>query len=276
MSNNPIFIISNPRSGSSIFRIVLNHADNTVFPPECGFIQWLYETYKEWDPTRIPEFISDVIKSKKMEGWFLNEEQLKNHLLNNNPQTYGDACYYVYDFYGKKLGKNVEIWGDKNNYYINHLETLSKIYPNAKYIWLTRDPRDVCKSYLNLSDIPEDTKYKPKVSSDIHEILCEIKDNQTIVRNFLKSVKKENKFKLSFEKFITRDVKTMVNLEKFTNIDINQAILNFESKKFFDEPDITIKWKEKTRENLDSTHLMTYKNHVFSDEIEKVYKLLNF
>jgi len=43
---NPIFIIGNPRLGTSLLRVILNAHPNLVIPPECGFAMWLYPQFK--------------------------------------------------------------------------------------------------------------------------------------------------------------------------------------------------------------------------------------
>tara|TARA_Y100000401_G_scaffold117565_1_gene127167 strand:+ start:879 stop:1724 length:846 start_codon:yes stop_codon:yes gene_type:complete len=276
MINNPIFIISNPRSGSSVFRMVLNNSDDSIFPPECGFIQWLYDKYKNWSNVKISEFVSDVLNSKKMEGWYLDKDGLYNHIEKNNPKNYGEACFYVYQYYGKKLNKNIKVWGDKNNYYIDYLDTLKDIYPNAKFIWLHRDPRDVCSSYLKLDDLSDEIKYKPKVPKDIKNIFSNLKNNQNKIYNFFNEVDNDKKFIISFEDFITQNPKSIKDLGLFTELDIITSINNFNKKKYFDEPTITISWKKKIKENLDGKYLKTYTNHKFSEKIEEEYKKIKW
>lgn len=267
----PIFILANPRSGSSVFRLILNSSNHSVFPPECGFIQWLYPKYKEWNLDMVDSFTYDVINSKKMEGWGLLESPLNVYLTLSEPKTYSEACFLVYKYYGELNGKDVNIWGDKNNYYINHLDTISEIYPNAKYIWLNRNPKDICASYLKLSELDSSIKYKPNVSNDIVEIFDEIKDNSTKIDNFLNKINKNNKITIEFEKFIVNDKDELNKLEVFTGIDIKNSIDNFNKKLYFDEPEITMAWKGKTKKKLDSTHINTYKSHPLNNEIDLLY-----
>lgn len=267
----PIFILANPRSGSSVFRLILNSSSYSVFPPECGFIQWLYPKYKNWNRDMIDEFVIDVLNSKKMEGWDLSYANLSTYIHISKPKTYAEACFYVYQFYGLKFGKDVRIWGDKNNYYINHLDTISEIYPNAKYIWLTRSEKDICSSYLKINELDSSIPYLPNVSNDIKEIFEEIKDNYKKITNFLDKIEESNKISIQFEKIILKDTSELSKLELFTGINIESAIHNFNEKTYFDEPEITMPWKGKTKENLDGSYVDTYKSHPKSNEIESIY-----
>ena len=112
MLNNPIFILANPRSGSSVFRLILNSTSNTIFPPECGFIQWLYPKYKNWSLDKIDEFCLDVINSKKMEGWNLSHTNLSLHIRASKPnlmQKYAFMCMSSMEYLKEKKLKFGEI-----------------------------------------------------------------------------------------------------------------------------------------------------------------------
>ena len=271
MIETPIFILANPRSGSSVFRLILNSTSNTLFPPECGFIQWLYPKYSNWSLDKIDEFCLDVINSKKMEGWNLSHTNLSLHIRASKPKSYAEVCFYVYEFYGISKGKEVKIWGDKNNYYINHLDIISEIYPNAKYIWLKRNPMDVCASYLKISELSDDILYKPKVSSNIECIFTEIKENYKKIEYFLKKINKYKKISINFEDIVAKNENVLNRINLFVGIDMLEAMDNFDKKIYFDEPEITMAWKGKTKEKIDSNNINSYKLHPNFKEIEKIY-----
>ena len=46
---------------------------------------------------------------------------------------------------------------------------------------------------------------------------------------------------------------------------------NFDKKIYFDEPEITMAWKGKTKEKIDSNNINSYKLHPNFKEIEKIY-----
>jgi hypothetical protein len=272
----PIFILANPRSGSSVFRLILNSTDTSIFPPECGFIQWLHPKYKNWNRGMIDDFVIDVLNSKKMEGWKILEYPLNVYLKFHNPITYSEACYLVYKYYGELNGKNVEIWGDKNNYYIHHLDTISEIYPNAKYIWLKRNPMDVCASYLRVNELPDTLEYKPKMPIHIDYIFNEIKENYTKIEDFLTNIEKSNKYVVNFEDILSKNKSILDEISKFVGIDMLDAMDNFDKKLYFDEPNETMAWKGKTKEVLDTSYINTYKSHPKAIEIESNYNKIKW
>jgi hypothetical protein len=46
------------------------------------------------------------------------------------------------------LNERAQVWGDKYNEYLLHLEAINEIFPNAKYIFIWRDPYDVADSMV--------------------------------------------------------------------------------------------------------------------------------
>jgi len=65
----PLFILGNPRSGSSLFRIMLSLHPDICIPSECGFIQWWYNKCRDLSlketKTKVKEYITDLATSKK-------------------------------------------------------------------------------------------------------------------------------------------------------------------------------------------------------------------
>lgn len=271
---NPIFIISNPRSGSSLLRILLNHHDSVVIPPECGFVQWLYPSYKDFQISDLKEFIKDLSNCKKIETWSLDYDKLYEYIIDKNPSSYSELCRLVYLFYGKSQNKSIQFWGDKNNYYIDHLETLLEIYPQAKFLYLERNPKDVCASYLNLKKLPDDLKYKPNLSDNVDSIYNEILENKTSIESFLLKIEDKNKINVKYENLIDRPTETLSKICFWARIpNASNILTNFDNKKYFDEPSETLAWKEKTLGVVDSANREKYKESDYYLEIESKYNV---
>lgn len=267
----PYFIIANPRSGSSLLRILLNHHPNTVFPPECGFIQWLYPQYQNWDLDMIPQFIKDLSQTKKFEGWNLSLSGLSTYLYDAKPKTYQEVCYYVYKYYGITQGKQVQVWGDKNNYYIDFLSEIQKIFPNANYIHLTRNPKDICVSYLNLQKVEKGVKYRPNVPTSVEEIAKSIKSNEQKVYTFLEKIDPIKVHTLTYENLLSNPEQELSKVGNFLGLDLKSNLTSFNKKVYFDEPDFTLKWKHKTQGAIDSNNINLYKSHPKVGEINKYF-----
>ena len=55
------FILGNPRSGTTLLRLMLNSHPKLGVPPECGMIQWWNEKYKNKNLQDVYDtFINDI------------------------------------------------------------------------------------------------------------------------------------------------------------------------------------------------------------------------
>lgn len=260
------FILGNPRSGTTLLRLILNNHSLIGVPPESGFLQWWYEKYSNWsekdtkDDNKINLFLDDILSSKKIEDWKLKRPDLKNFILSEKPKNYPEIITTIYKFYTN----NKLIIGDKNNYYINHLEELSLIFPNAKYIHLVRDGRDVACSYKNINKLNPNLKYIPKVSSNIVDIANEWNNNIITIENFMQ---KFNSITIRYEDLISTPVETLNKVCTFLEVKYEEEMLNYYQNN--DEPTSTLHWKGKTKETIDEKNKKKYLSLLSNEELNK-------
>ena len=80
LSSQPIIILGNPRSGTTLLRLILASHSQIVIPPEAGFMCWLSQYYASAAPSSwknklfLEEFSLEVCKSKKFITWGLSEK----------------------------------------------------------------------------------------------------------------------------------------------------------------------------------------------------------
>ncbi len=88
------FILANPRSGSSLLRIICDSHKELSVPPESGYIEWWYEKYKQWNvldsknPKRIIEFCKDLSFSRKFETWNFDINLFRSLVKSEAPKNY--------------------------------------------------------------------------------------------------------------------------------------------------------------------------------------------
>ena len=264
-----VFILGNPRSGTSLFRLMLNAHPQIISPPECGFLHWWFTKYKNWDGSsntsnNINEFIKDIKSSKKMEDWNLDFEKLEQKINQQNPKNYAELGEIVYVMFAEQKCKKPIVIADKNNYYINHLSDLKEIWPTAKYILLIRDGRDVACSYLKIEKLVTDSPYKPKLTNDISVIAKEwvINNNNSI--DFINSFEDKRGLIVRFEDIVTNPKFFLTQVCDFLEVEFHDEMLNYYIKNAIhqDEPSSTIDWKMKTLEPPDENNIDKYKSEL--------------
>ena len=84
-----------------------------------------------------------IIGHERFEHWNTSPEQLTNALAKQNSLSLGDLITLLYKI---ELGESKPRWGDKTPGYERHFDQLAKVFPNAKFIHIHRDGRDVSNS----------------------------------------------------------------------------------------------------------------------------------
>ncbi|QXP78204.1 MULTISPECIES: sulfotransferase family protein [Winogradskyella] len=274
MSIGKFYILGNPRSGTSLLRLLLNSHSLITVPPECGFFLWLAPKYINWDESNlnsknIQEFIEDVQASKKFETWNLSNQILEEIIKRNKPKNYNELslCVYLsYAFHSNKMPKYV---GDKNNYYINYLHKLDDLSPDALVVHLVRDGRDVVNSYREISNVSDTYKYKPNLPFSIPDIAKEWQKNNLNIFNFYKD--KSNYLIVRYEDLLERPDVVLTELLKKLSLSFESKMLDFYKENALKqiEPKETLAWKLKTLKPLDKSNIGVYKEKLMISEIEE-------
>ncbi|MBL4586795.1 MAG: sulfotransferase [Flavobacteriales bacterium] len=265
--NEPIIIIGNPRSGTSLLRIMLNSHPNIVIPPECGFIQWWHEQYKGWNASftsaNVELYVNDVLGSKKIETYELDKENLIEHINQIRPKSYSELSACIPISYASS--KPIKRWGDKNNYYIHHIPLIKDIYPNARFIHITRDGRDVASSYLELSNsFSKGTKYLPNFPSGIEAISTAWTKNIATIESGLS---KTNLITVRYEDIVLDTITVLKQILDFVECKWSEQVCNYID--YNDEPKVTAAWKEKTFSPIDPSGIGRFGTDLTGDQLDQ-------
>lgn len=273
MSLKNLFILGNPRSGTSLLRLMLDSHSKIVVPPECGFLLWLEKDYGNWEANdlktdRVQAYIKDLQASKKFETWNLSDVVLMETINLERPKNYEELSQCVYLAYAKKSDKKPLVLGDKNNYYIQHLEQLDNLYSKKYILHIIRDGRDVSTSYRGIDAISNNFKYKPKLSKDIDDIAEEWQQNNLRIHDQFGHL--PNYMFIKFEDLLTNTKVTLNNIMHRLGLDFDEGMLTYyeRNKLLQSEPKETLAWKKKTLEPLDTSVIGKYKKELTLEEIE--------
>lgn len=145
MAPPPFFIVGSARSGTTLLRVILNAHPKVTVPPESRFVTELWRGSNE---VRVDEFLGALESHRQFKSWNLPIDPVRTGLSDRATVPYGTAIEAVYTAYAKHVGK--EIWGDKTPRYVEHIPFIAGLFPNARFVHLVRDGRDVALSYANV------------------------------------------------------------------------------------------------------------------------------
>ncbi len=136
-------IVGNPRSGTTLLRLMLDAHPDLAIPPETHFIPALFQL--EGDRHQLREsFYKKLTAYPTWPDFHLDANQFVTHILTIEPFTISAGLRCFYQMYAKRLGKSR--WGDKTPDYILRLKEIQTVLPEAHFIHIIRDGRDVALS----------------------------------------------------------------------------------------------------------------------------------
>lgn len=270
------FIIGNPRSGTTLFRLMLNkHAEVSV-PPEAGFLVWMHQEFgKGIIGNKYTSLVDFLQNTKKIESWKLNYKLLEEYLNIQQPQNYSDVMDVVYEFYSRTiLNKKVSLYGDKNNYYLKHIDLLHKLYPNAKFIHIIRDGRSVAASYQELMKKDFSFKYAPDLPTNLIDIADEWGDNIKLIEDEFYKLPGNLTYLVKYEELVLEPENNLRNICNFLKLDYDENMLDYykTSEEEGLEPKEYLNWKSKSLKPLIKDDI--YKFRLLSKEDRGEFELL--
>lgn len=145
----PVFIVGCPRSGTSLFRNLLRSHPNLTFPKESSFIPEFYRRFG--DPRSEREALdlaTRVLASPPIRRWGLEVTPEEF----SDCRTFKQLVCRLFEAWARY--ENKPRWGDKTSTYILEIPILYRLFPEAKFIHLCRDGRDVALSWSQTGSDP--------------------------------------------------------------------------------------------------------------------------
>jgi sulfotransferase family protein len=142
----PFFIVGSARSGTTLLRLMLNAHRDVAVPPESRFVTELWNGAPEVD---VRAFLDALAAHKRFTAWELPIEEVRRAIGTATTIPYAEAIDATYRAYARAKGK--KRWGDKTPRYVEHIPFLAGLFPDARFIHLVRDGRNVALSY---ADVP--------------------------------------------------------------------------------------------------------------------------
>lgn len=154
MTQSPIFIVGCDRSGTTLLRLMLIQSPILHIPQESMFIYLLKknpeiygdftQSYQRWFFIRDLQTNPATPESVTFPIFNLTLEEAETALAKIAPTNIAQAISTLFVASAKKFGK--QRWGDKTPRHVKHISPLAAAFPDAKFVHIIRDGRDVAMS----------------------------------------------------------------------------------------------------------------------------------
>ena len=269
MPQEGFFIIGNPRSGTSLLRSLLNVHPQVCVAPECGFLLWLRPAWADrtWDADAWSRFALEVLACRKFETWGISIAALERELLAVKPASFPEAARVVYAIYARARRKSNAIWGDKNNYYIGQVPEIRSVYPNARFIHIVRDVRDVACSYMELAHKAHGITYRPELPQDAEAIAREWTMNNQAALDALDGAAQAF---IRYEDLVAAPAAAAnalfrhLDLEPLLHLDASSHVSSL------DEPQEFLHWKAKLTSPVDKVSVGRFRQELSAQDLGRI------
>ena len=139
------FVVGVGRSGTTLLRMMLDSHPEMAIPPETHFLPPMIEQFSRLrvTPERLLEAIREAPQSGLPESG-VSEDELLDRLRQLKPLNAPDSIRAFYGLYAERAGK--PRWGDKTPRYVTSMAKLARAIPEARFVHMIRDGRDVALS----------------------------------------------------------------------------------------------------------------------------------
>ena len=154
----PIFVIGSERSGTTLFMTLIGSHPRIAVPE----VAWYYPRFRAYDFTfgdlsdekNLAVLCDEMAYGLKTPFWDMkvNPATFGKEILAmalDRERGFAGAYCAMLDRYAQELGK--PRWGEKTPYNLYYVEQILEDFPNAKFVFATRDGRDQASDYLECS-----------------------------------------------------------------------------------------------------------------------------
>ena len=205
------FVVGVPRSGTTLLRLQLDAHPDLAIPSETGFGALLADL--DGDPT--PEEL--LARIEGLSTWAdlaVTRDELAAVFVSVNPWSTAEGLRAYYRWYAARNGK--ERWGDKTPVHVDHMPLLAATWPEAHFIHIIRDGRDVAASLRGLPFAPGDGSIEASAAA-WRDGIARARRSGAALPHYLE---------VRYERLVTEPEATLREVCEFIELEFDPAMLN--------------------------------------------------
>ncbi len=158
----PFFIVGASRSGTTMMRLLLNAHSNIGVPKEMAYFEGcaIAGALSSWQkPTfnrgTYEDFVRAFLKRRKIALEGIDTRQLEAPILNDVVANLERPIRIALNAWAGREGKG--IWGEKTPKNLFYVDKIYEMMPDARFIYIVRDPRAVVNSMNRFARFVDDS-----------------------------------------------------------------------------------------------------------------------
>jgi hypothetical protein len=160
--SSPVFVVGSSRSGTTlVYSLILSSGEFAIYEAETLLLEVCQIKYGNLlSGKKYEKFMRDWLRSKQFYRSGLLADRFKLE-AKKHCASYTDFLKFFMESIAKNQGK--QRWAEQTPYNLFHMDILSKAFPDAKFIHVIRDGRDVAISRRKLGWTGSRSKDKMKI-----------------------------------------------------------------------------------------------------------------
>ena len=215
--NPPFFIVGVQRSGTTLLRLILNSHSEIAIPEEARFLSPLLTRREIFQPLkgeRLTRTIEYLKQNEQLALWNFDPSGALSELHERGEITVSEIMDRLFSAYAESEGKIR--WGDKSLFF-GSIELLDHMFPDACYIHVVRDGRDVFNSWKKMDPT------KNRVATMALDWRYKVHKIETAFKKLLP----DRTFTVRYEDLIGNPEATVKSICDFLSVDYEDGMLNF-------------------------------------------------
>jgi hypothetical protein len=137
-------VVGVPRSGTTMLRLMLDAHSQVAIPPDTHFLFNVAKSHRAGELLTPDQLFALVTSTSVWEDFGLSKEAYLERIRSLTPFSTANGVRAFYEMYAQRFGK--PRWGDKTPRYSGILASIESLLPEARFIHVIRDGRDVALS----------------------------------------------------------------------------------------------------------------------------------
>lgn len=258
----PIILLASERSGTNLLRVMVSSHSQVSSPPPAGIVAGLADKVFQYlcplKEIHEIELIDDAVALTKahFKPWEIDIDT-QAVLKGLDSISFWEIFRALNDVYAKEEGS--ACWISKDPNLFNYIYEIKMHMPDAKFVYMVRDGRDVAASMLEGG----------VHTSHIYQAAHIWSQNQRVCLNALSDpILSNSMFLVKYEDLITDAKIVMQGIMRFIDLDYEASQLEYyKNKEVINVSNMTDFWKNISKP-LNPTNMGKYKNSLSDRQIE--------
>ena len=217
MPPSPIIVLGVSRSGTTLLRSMLDRHPGVAIPTESYFIPQLHDRHGD-RPDR-DAIIADLGRLQRVREWGVTPAGLDARL--GTSPSFAEVIDAVYRTWAERQGATR--YGDKTPLYMQHLDLLEHVFPDAQYVHIVRDARAAALSFVGMRRKARFNWSRPR---RVEDFACQWRREVAAARELGERVGSGRYLELRYEDLVAAPEPTLRRICELLDLGWNDAMLD--------------------------------------------------